>query len=204
MVRGRRGDERKRPAYPIPASFAGLVAGVFRSPNLFPSQVMVRSEPWRWRFPAELGSQGGRCGSVVSPHRDGPATMLKGWSGFLHADVYSCLPNNWAQVHPQFVLQHCIEEARRIANRRHDDRRQDIDPLGQSSLKQYLRLTVGPYRDPPPAPAIVPPSNPRLPSPASGDVRDRRRTRDPESFAPPVTTPADNAIGHPLPPSADR
>jgi hypothetical protein len=54
-------------------------------------------------------------------------------------------------------------------------------------------------------PIAPPPSNPRLPSPASGEVRDRRRTRKPESIAHPVTIPADNAIGHPLPPaSADR
>jgi hypothetical protein len=55
----------KRPINHILASLVSLVAGVFRSPNFFPSQVMVRSEQWWRRLPADLSSQGGRCGSVV-------------------------------------------------------------------------------------------------------------------------------------------
>jgi len=41
------------------------------------------------------------------------------------------LPNNWAQAHPQYVLQHRIEEARRLANRKRDDRkrRRACDPV---------------------------------------------------------------------------
>ena len=38
----------KRPTNPILASLVSLVAGVFRSQNFSPSQVMVRSERW-WR-----------------------------------------------------------------------------------------------------------------------------------------------------------
>jgi hypothetical protein len=34
----------KHPTNPIPASLVSLVAGVFRCPNFFPSQVMARSE----------------------------------------------------------------------------------------------------------------------------------------------------------------
>ena len=86
MVRGKMGDESRHPTNPIPASLVSLVVGVFRSPNFIPSKVMIRSEQlWR-RLPANLSNQEGRSGSVVSRHRDGPATMLKGWSGFLHAD----------------------------------------------------------------------------------------------------------------------
>ena len=48
MMCGRRGDESRRPINPIPASLVSLVAGVFRSPNFIPTQVMVRSEQW-WR-----------------------------------------------------------------------------------------------------------------------------------------------------------
>ena len=76
------GDESRRPTNSIPASLVSLVAGVFRSPNFFLSQVVVRSEQWWRRLLADLSMKGGRCGSVVSRHRDGPATMLKGWSGF--------------------------------------------------------------------------------------------------------------------------
>ena len=64
-MRGKMGDESKRPTNPIPASLGSLVAGVFRSPNFFPTQVMVRSEQWWRRIPADLSNQGGRCGSVV-------------------------------------------------------------------------------------------------------------------------------------------
>jgi predicted nuclease of restriction endonuclease-like (RecB) superfamily len=56
---------RKRPTNPFPASLVSLVAGVFQSPNFFPTQVMVRSEQWWRRLPAELSSQGGRYWSVV-------------------------------------------------------------------------------------------------------------------------------------------
>jgi hypothetical protein len=55
----------KRPTNPFPASLVSLVAGVFQSPNFFPTQVMVRSEQWWRRLPAELSSQGGRYWSVV-------------------------------------------------------------------------------------------------------------------------------------------
>ena len=55
----------KRPTNPFPASLVSLVAGVFQSPNFFPTQVMVRSEQWWRRLFADLSSQGGRCGSVV-------------------------------------------------------------------------------------------------------------------------------------------
>ena len=58
-----------------------------------------------------------------NPSSVAPATMLKGWSGFLRTDGYSCLPNKRPQAHPQFVLQHRIEEARRLANRKRDDRK---------------------------------------------------------------------------------
>ena len=85
-MRWKMGDESRRPTNSIPASLVSLVAGVFRSPNFIPTQVMVRSEQLWWRLPANLSNQEGRSGSVVSRHRDGPATVLKGWSGFLHAD----------------------------------------------------------------------------------------------------------------------
>jgi hypothetical protein len=43
------------------------------------------------------------------------------------------LPNNWAQAHPQHVLQHRIEEAHQLANRnrKRDDRkrRRACDPV---------------------------------------------------------------------------
>ncbi|MEY2726707.1 MAG: hypothetical protein RLZZ458_2574, partial [Planctomycetota bacterium] len=42
---------------PIPASLSSPVAGVFRGPNFFPSQVIVGSQQcWR-RLPADLGGQ---------------------------------------------------------------------------------------------------------------------------------------------------
>ena len=64
-MRGRRADEIKRPTDPIPARLVSLVTGVFRSSNFFPRHVMVRLEQWWRRLPADLSSQGGRCGSVV-------------------------------------------------------------------------------------------------------------------------------------------
>ncbi len=55
---GKMGDESRRPTNPIRASLVSLVAGVFRSPNFFPSKVMVRSEQ-RWRrLLADPNSQG--------------------------------------------------------------------------------------------------------------------------------------------------
>ena len=50
---------------PILASLVSLVAGVFRSPNFIPTQVMVRSEQWWRRLFADLSSQGEWCGSVI-------------------------------------------------------------------------------------------------------------------------------------------
>ena len=85
-MRGKMGDESRHPTNPIPASLVSLVAGVFRSPNFFLSQVMVRSEQWWRRLLADLSNQEGRSGSVVSRHRDGPAARLNGRSGFLLAD----------------------------------------------------------------------------------------------------------------------
>ena len=50
------------------------------------------------------------------------------------------LPDHWAQAHPQHVLQHRIDEARRLANRKRDDRTrrraadsQELAPLNQPS-----------------------------------------------------------------------
>ncbi len=57
-MRGKMGDERKRPTNPIPASLGSLLAGVFRSPNFFPSRVMVRSEQWWRRVPADQQQSG--------------------------------------------------------------------------------------------------------------------------------------------------
>ena len=76
----------KRPTNPIFASLVSLVAGVFRSPNFFRGRSWSGQSSGGGVFLRISSSQGGRCGSVVSRHRDGPATMLKGWSGFLHAD----------------------------------------------------------------------------------------------------------------------
>jgi hypothetical protein len=56
---------RKRPTNPILASLVSLAAGVFRSPNFFRTQVVVRSEQW-WGVSLRIGSsQGEPCGSVV-------------------------------------------------------------------------------------------------------------------------------------------
>ena len=54
------------------------------------------------------------------------------------------------------AFQHRVEETSWIANRNGDDRPQGPDVRGQSSLEQYQRFTVGPYRDPPLAPSIAP------------------------------------------------
>jgi hypothetical protein len=62
MVRGKLGDERKGPTNLIPARFVSLVAGVGQSLDFFPRQVVVRSERWGRRLPADLSSQGGGCG----------------------------------------------------------------------------------------------------------------------------------------------
>ena len=48
----------KRPTNPIPASLVSLVAGVFRSANFFPAQVMLRSEQWWRRLPADQQQSG--------------------------------------------------------------------------------------------------------------------------------------------------
>jgi hypothetical protein len=47
-----------RPTNPIPASLGSLVAGVFGSPNFLPSEVMVRSEQWWRRLPADQQQSG--------------------------------------------------------------------------------------------------------------------------------------------------
>jgi hypothetical protein len=57
-MRGKMGDESRRPTNPIPASLVSLAADVFRSPNFIPSQVTVRSEQWWRRLFADPSSQG--------------------------------------------------------------------------------------------------------------------------------------------------
>ena len=61
----------KRPTNPIPASLVSLVAGVFRSPNFIPIQVMVRSEQWWQRLPADQQQSGmtvRECCQVAGVH----------------------------------------------------------------------------------------------------------------------------------------
>ncbi len=80
-----------------------------------------------------------------------------------------------------------------------------FDPRGQWSRKQYHRLTVSPYRDPTSAPPNAPPRAIRgflRRRQAGSEIATEPRLR--ELPAPPVTTPADNAIGHTLRLSADR
>ena len=62
----------KRPTNPIPASLVSLVAGVFRSPNFIPTQVMARSEQWWRRLPAAQpsGTRASRPPAAVRPLDD--------------------------------------------------------------------------------------------------------------------------------------
>jgi hypothetical protein len=174
-------QERKRPTNRVLASLVSLVAGVFRSPNFIPTQVMVRSEQcWR-RLPVDLSSQGGGCGSVVRWRVFKCRCSIGGRSG-LRVE----LPNGDV-IHSRIANAMTTPRASIIGDNRPSNK-VIASPSAHTALRdQHL-------------PSLRP-RNLRLPSPASGEVRDRRRAKYPESFASPVTTPADNAIGHPLPPS---
>ena len=55
----------KRPTNPIPASLVSLVAGVFRSPNVFRGRSWSGQSSGGGVFLRISSSQGGRCGSAV-------------------------------------------------------------------------------------------------------------------------------------------
>jgi hypothetical protein len=85
-MRGKIGEESRRPTIPIPARLGSLVAGVFRYPNVFPRYVMVRSEQWWRRLPVELRSQerGRLARSPLSRHSYPPLHPLTKTTGDHH------------------------------------------------------------------------------------------------------------------------